>query len=234
MHRHLTSLFIALSCFFSFALSGATKGYDIKVRIVGLKDTDCYLGNHYGDKQYVKDTVRVDGEGWMNFKGDESLEGGIYLVILPNKTYFELLIDSEQKFTVETDTMDYVGNLKVTGSLENKLFNDHQKFLIAKGQESQAYKDQLELFKNNKDSAAAIRKRMQDLDKQVKDYRIQLMKDHPKTFMAKIILTMQEPEVPEAPKDEKGNVIDSTFQFNYYKSHFLDNVDFGDDRLLRT
>ena len=45
---------------------------------------------------------------------------------------------------------------------------------------------------------------------------------------------MQEPEVPEAPKDDKGNITDSTFQFRYYKSHYLEYLDFSDERLLRT
>src|SRR3982751_4173228 len=95
-------LFLALSlpCFISRA-----SGYDIKIRIVGLKDTICYLGNHYGEKQYVRDTMRVDHNGWVEFKGKEELPGGIYLVVMPNKTYFEILVTAEeQKFTIETDT----------------------------------------------------------------------------------------------------------------------------------
>jgi hypothetical protein len=204
------------------------------VRIQGLSDTECYLGNHYGDKQYVKDTVHVDKNGWMTFSGKESLDGGIYLIVLPNKTYFELLIADEQHFTVETDTLDYVGHLKVTGSLENRLFNEHQKYLMEKGIENQVLKSRMEANKNNKDSVAAIRKEMTAMDKEVKDYRLKLVQDYPKTFMAKIIITMQEPEVPEPPKDDKGNVLDSNFQFNYYKAHFLDNVDFSDERLLRS
>jgi thiol-disulfide isomerase/thioredoxin len=212
----------------------AAGGYEIKVRIVGLKDTVCYLGNHYGDKQYVKDTVRVDGTGWMTFKGKESLDGGIYLVILPNKTYFEILINDEQKFTVETDTLDYVGHLKVAGSVENQLFSDHQKFLIQKGKENQDLRTRLDNNKNNKDSTEIIKKQLAQVDKEVKDYRMKLMADHPKTFMAKIIRTLQEPDVPEPPKDAKGNVTDSTFQLRYFKAHYLDNVDFGDERLLRT
>src|SRR5689334_14606854 len=82
-------------------------GYDIKVRIVGLHDTIAYLGNHFGDKQYVRDTVKVNHDGWAEFKGKDSLPGGIYLIVMPNKTYFEVLITAtDQNFTVETDTAD--------------------------------------------------------------------------------------------------------------------------------
>lgn len=214
----------------SMAASG---GYEIKVRLNGLRDTICYLGNHFGEKQYVKDTVRVDHDGWAVFKGNEPLPGGIYLVVLPSHTYFEIVVN-EQKFTIETDTVDFVESMKITGSLENKLFNDHQKYIIEKTKYSQSLKARMDANKDNTDSTAALKKSIGEVDKDVKEYRIKLMNDYPKTFMAKIIKTMSEPEVPEAPKDEKGNITDSTFQFRYYKSHYLENVDFSDDRLLRT
>ena len=91
----LLLLTIALTSFISYG----SNGYDIKIRIVGLKDTVCYLGNHYGDKQYIRDTVRIDHNGWAEFNGKEELPGGIYLVVMPNKTYFEILVTAEvQKF----------------------------------------------------------------------------------------------------------------------------------------
>ncbi len=224
---------IAILFLISTVHVSAATGYEIKIRMNGLRDTVCYLGNHFGEKQYVKDTVHVDHDGWAVFKGNEPLPGGIYLVVLPSHTYFEIVVN-EQKFSIETDTIDFVESMKITGSLENKLFNDHQKFIIAKTKYSQTLKAKMDANKDNKDSVAYYKKAITDVDKEVKDYRIKLMNDYPQTFMAKIIKTMSEPEVPEAPKDEKGNVTDSTFQFRYYKAHFLDNVDFSDDRLLRT
>lgn len=217
----------------SFAFAKDNGGYDIKVHIIGLKDTALYLGNHYGDKQYVRDTIQLDQNGWGEFKGDDTLPGGIYLVILPNKTYFEIL-PTEQKFTIETDTLDYVQHMKITGSLENKLFNDHQKFVIGKSQETNALRSRMDENKNNKDSAALLKKLFADKDKEVKDYRYKIVADYPKSFMAAIIRTMAEPEIPEPPRDVKGNITDSTFQFRYFKTHYLDNVDFSDERLLRS
>src|SRR5262245_13210603 len=102
-------LFFCLSLISGIMLGFAPKananGYELKVRVKGLQDTICYLGNHFGDKQYITDTVRVDHEGWAVFRGKDSLPGGIYLIIMPNKTYFEIIVN-EQKFTIETDTID--------------------------------------------------------------------------------------------------------------------------------
>jgi len=227
-------LFFCLGLFLSIlsVKVNASSAYEIKVHIIGLSDSSIYLGNHYGEKQYVRDTVKLDKDGWATFSGKETLPGGIYLVVLPGKTYFEIIVN-EQNFTIETDTIDYVQHMKVIGSLENKLFNEHQRFIIDKTKASQELKYKLDANKENKDSSEAIKKRITNLDKEVKDYRLKIMADYPNTFMAKIIKTMQEPEVPEAPKDNSGK-IDSSFQFKYYKAHFFDNVDFSDERLLRT
>lgn len=225
-------LLYCLSFFLFPFLALAQKGYEIKVRVEGIKDTLAFLGYHYGDKQYVTDTVRVDSKGNFVFKGDEPLEGGIYLVVLPNKSYFEILV-SEQKFSLETDTLDLVNHLKVTGSKENLIFNNYQRFLVQKQKEIAPLKARYDAWKSNPDSAKAIQQLMKKVDQDVKDFRLKILRDNPKSFTGQLIRCMIEPEPPEPPKDAKGN-IDSTFQFYYVKNHLLDSVDFSDARLLRT
>jgi thiol-disulfide isomerase/thioredoxin len=218
-----------------FLSAKGDKGYDIKVRIGGLHDTVAYLGHHFGDKQYVRDTARVDKDGWVEFKGDSVLIGGIYLVVMPNKTYFEILINTnEQKFSIETDTLGFIEKMKVKGSLDNQLFNDYQKFIGAKTKESQALKARLEEHKDNKDSSKIIKDKMTALDKEVKEYRFKIMKEQPNSMLTLIFRTMQEPEVPDYPRDDKGKILDSAFQYKYYKAHYWDYVNFGDERMLRT
>lgn len=228
----IAALFAAI-CILTSSLSALGSGYEIKVQIHGLRDSSLYLGNHYGDKQYVRDTIKLDQTGTGTFKGPDSLPGGIYLVILPNKTYFEILVN-EQKFEIETDTLDYVEHMKIKGSVENTLFNDHQKYIIAKSKETQQVKARLDSNKDNKDSVEILKAKLTNADKEVKAYRMKIVADHPNTFMAKVIKTMSEPEVPEPPRDANGVITDSSFQFKYFKSHFFDNVDFSDERLLRS
>ena len=80
----ITFTVFLFSSYFLFAKDG----YSIKVKINGIKDTVCHLANYYGDKQYYKDTARVDKNGNMIFDGKQKLPGGIYMVILPVKKYF--------------------------------------------------------------------------------------------------------------------------------------------------
>ncbi len=66
---------------------------EIEVEIKDSNAKEIYLAYHMGSKQFLKDTAQIEN-GKFIFKGDETLEGGIYLVAVPPKnTYFELLID---------------------------------------------------------------------------------------------------------------------------------------------
>ena len=183
----IAAMLAAICILTSSVFAKDANGYEIKVHIEGLRDTGLYLGNHYGDKQYVRDTIRLDQNGWGTFKGPDTLPGGIYLVILPNKTYFEILAN-EQKFTIETDTIDYVQHMKVSGSLENKLFNDHQKYIIEKSKETQLIKVRLDANKDNKDSVAVLREKLNSADKEVKAYLLKIVTDYLKMRMALLLI----------------------------------------------
>ena len=139
--RHIYSILVTVLFIFTLQTekSFASGGYEIKIHINGMRDSTIYLGNHYGEKQYVRDTLKLDQDGWATFKGNDSLPGGIYLIVMPSKTYFEIIVN-EQKFTIETDTIDFIKNMKISGSLENKLFNDHQRYIIEKTKSSQEIK----------------------------------------------------------------------------------------------
>jgi peroxiredoxin len=124
--------------------------------------------------------------------------------------------------------------MQVKGSPENKLFNDYQRFIGGRTKESMGLKARLDANKENKDSTKILKDKMSALDKEVKDYRFKIMHDQPASMLTLIFKTMQEPEVPDFPRDDKGKVLDSTFQYHYYKSHYWDYVDFSDERMLRT
>ncbi len=60
-------------------------------------------------------------------------------------------------------------------------------------------------------------------------------KDHPTTLYAKLLRSMREPELSkDGPRDAKGVLIDSAWQWREYKAKYWDNVDLTDDRLIRT
>jgi len=231
MKRSISTGFIILFCLLSSA--GRGEGYKIKVKITGLKDTVCHLANHYGDKQYITDSARVDDNGVFTFEGKEPLAGGIYLVVVPSRNYFEIVIDKEQKFSVETSLDSLTQHAVFTGSNDNNLFNAYQRFMITKQKESVLMRERYNSSVADEDSAQYYKGRLTEIDDEVMAFRNKLVAENPGSFVAKLITTMDEPDIPEVPVDSNGKP-DSGYVFRYYKEHFLDNVDFSDARLLRT
>ncbi|MDQ3192423.1 MAG: DUF5106 domain-containing protein [Bacteroidota bacterium] len=217
------------------AVIASKGGYSIKIKVNGIKDTVVQLGNYYGDKQYLKDSARVDSQGRFTFEGKEKLDGGIYLIILPDKHYFELIMDSTQNFTAETDASDYVKNMKIKGSQENSLFYEYLKYITPRGKKADSLRTKMVAMEEAGDQkgAASIKEQLSAIDKEVIGYKKNLQETHPKTFVAKMFNAMNEIDIPEAPILENG-AKDSLFTFRYYKSHYWDNIDFTDDRILRS
>jgi peroxiredoxin len=214
-------------------ISKDKEAYNIKIKINNISNTECYMGYHFAEKQYVSDTLKVDAKGNMIYTGTKPLDGGIYLVVTPNKKYFEVIIAGETEFSLETDTLDFVKHMKVKGSKENEWFYAYLNYMANKSKELEPLNKRYEALKSNKDSVELLRSKMSKIDKEIKDYKVNFMKENPASFLAKIFRTSQDPEVPEAPKLPNGKK-DSTFAYKYFKSHFFDGVDFSDARLLRT
>lgn len=207
---------------------------EIKITVKGLENSNMILAFYSGDKQYVKDTVQFDSKGVAMIKADTALPGGIYLAVFPKlgNRYFELIM-SEPKFQMETDTTELAGKMKVFNSIENKLFYDDMLSLNTIRKRSDSLSAELKKPENEAVSET-IKNELKKMDAAVKVQREKIMEQHPGTLYAKVLKAMKEPEVPEAPRDEKGNITDSTFQWYWYKTHYWQNVDLNDDRLLRT
>ena len=130
MNRKYFSLLLALT-FFSITLFGQA-GYQIEVKLANYDQDLLMLGYHYGDKQYIKDSVSANADGKFIFQGDEALDAGVYLVVMPpDNQYFQLLINKqEQRFSVQTDAKSPNANMQIEGSSDNKLFYDYMAFLL--------------------------------------------------------------------------------------------------------
>ncbi|MEP7170239.1 MAG: redoxin domain-containing protein [Bacteroidota bacterium] len=223
-------LFIAFGL---FSFKTYSQGHQLKITVHGVpKDSMCRLANYYGDKQYLQDSALADAHGTVIFHGDQPLPGGIYLYVLPDHKYFEMVVDKEQNFEMETDTGDYVKGMKIKGSKDNTLFYDYLNFINQKAKDMEPLKGEYEKAKSDKDKKA-VQKKMDDLNKVVTDMKKKFMTDNPDAFMTKVFKTSQEVDVPDPPKNPDGS-IDSTFQYKYYKAHFFDNIDMTDERMLRT
>ena len=209
------------------------EGYNIKFKINGLKDTSCIVANYFGNGTYVKDTLKVDASGRTVFHAPDSLPRGMYILVITDKKYFEFIVNNDKKFSIETDTENPSEHIRVTGSPENSLFNDYLTYNRIQYSQIQSLEDRYKKNVDNSDSVAFLRKKLVALNDSNIAYKLNIVKTYPKSFLAFMINAMKEPVVPEAPLLPGGRQ-DSTFAYRYFKTHFWDDTDFTDDRLLRT
>lgn len=212
--------------------------YEITVQIDNLTDSTIYLGYYFGDKQYAKDTAQLDSYGEAVFSSTDTLAGGLYFILLPGNSMFEIIIDKEQKFYVSTkytgDPSDLAKNLDSRNNSELELYIDYQKFMTKQGELAVDLRKRLKGDNYNEVEKQQLKDSLQILNEKVKGKWDEISKYHSETLLASILKCLKEIEVPDVPKDENGNIIDSLFQYKYYKKHYFDNVNFADNRLLRT
>ncbi|MFP4662796.1 MAG: thioredoxin-like domain-containing protein [Bacteroidales bacterium] len=215
----------------------AQKGHKIEVQVDGVSDTTMMLGHHFGKKKFVVDTVMADENGYAVFEGDEPLDRGIYILVLPseNNAYFELLVGDDQKFKLITSTENYVENMKVKGSTANKVFNEYQRKMAEFQQEIGTLQSELEsLPEDDKAAREKIRDQLKEIGENRKAYMEKVAEENEGDLFGAIINAILEPEIPDPPRDEEGNMSDSAFQYRYYRDHYFDNIDFSEAGLLRT
>lgn len=226
MKKHAHYLLIALMVF-TINFANAQKKYEISVDLNAFVDSTIFLSYYYGHGQFYKDTGIVNQKGIVTFEGTDTLEHGLYSIIAKNAKLFDFMVD-EQFIEFQTDTTDIVMNMKVKGSEENDRFYHYLKFLNVKQAEAKKLKEDTLMATDKRTKA------LKDLDDEVRGYINKLHTDHPKSFTSNFIYSIEFPQVPEAPRNPDGSMVDSNFSFLYYKTHYFDNFDFGDARLLRT
>ncbi len=234
-----TSLILAILLMLPLMVSSQNpgqKGYEIEVHIKGMSNSDLYLGFHYGQRQFIKDTIQLDQNGQGVFRGNQALGQGIYLVITPSKKYFEILIGQDQHFSLTTNVQDLVHTLKFEGSSINTVFNGYQKFMMVKTQRKNALQKKLQSNQNS-DSTQIWRDQLEKLNQQVDRKWDQIIRDHEGTILATVIRAMKRPQTPEFNIPQTAENKDSirwVKRYRYNKKHYFDNIDLSDPRLVRT
>ena len=218
-------------CMFSFAPI-AQEAYQISVNIKPFNKGYLYLAHHYGNKQFLIDSARIEANGDALFTGKEKLMGGVYMIAYPEKNgWIECLLDKEQRFSLSADTSNIIGTIQFNGSPDNELFAQYQKKSFQLGSEISNL--QKLMAQASPDEAEKLRAKLQDKGGQVQQYREQIMREHPDHLLTAIFHVLKEPVVPPASAHPNGRY-DSMYAYQYYKSHYWDNISMTDERLIRT
>jgi hypothetical protein len=151
----------------------------------------------------------------------------------PNKAgFFEILVDKEQQFSIKADTVSIAKGATFENSPDNILFSGYQQQMGNWGKKINSLQQQLKAPASKADSTSIIAA-LKKTDKEVKDYREDIIKKNPHSLLAALLITMREPELTGALADPKTKE-DSLSAYNLYKKQYWEGVNFWDGRLAYT
>lgn len=209
----------------------ARTGYQIELELDNFEENEVILASYYGSNNQVIDTFPRNKKGTFLMKGDELLKGGAYLVILPpDNKFIELVIDKEQNFSLKCDIKEPTKTMKIKGSEENRMFYEYLNFLSAKRAEAEGFNKEMETAETDEEKEGITKKR-DVLDQEVTAYFDNVLSKYPYNIISLVISAAKPPvRMPERFNEEGA---DDTERYYYYKQHYFDNLDRGDERMLR-
>jgi thiol-disulfide isomerase/thioredoxin len=211
---------------------GVNDGTKIKVKYKQYKNDIVILGFYSGKNMYVKDTFDVNARGEVVIEYPEAIDGGLYFLALPSIGYFDLVV-AEPEISLETSQPDFIASMKVNKSEENRVLYEYQMFMRASYAEVSKLRERQKANKDNEDSVQVIKEKLEKIDADIKAFKEKLFEEHKDLFATKIIKATEEPRPRKRNEDEEDKEYND-YLYNFYQQHYLDNLDFTDERMLKT
>jgi hypothetical protein len=191
-------------------LTSIAFGQKLKFKVNGQKDTTVHLVKYVGKGMYYADTAEIKN-GMVEFNGSKQVPG-IMGLLLPGQKFFEFIYNNEEVF-IETALPDFAGNIKVKKSDENKIFMAYVNFITSKKTTVGQLIETRSKLKETDNQFKILSARIDSINNEVVAYQNDLMKNNPTKFVSKIVKMSIDIFVPEAPKNDQGQILDSNFRF---------------------
>ncbi len=201
--------------------------YKINIEFKNLKNDTVLLGHYLANLNIPDDTVVTNGKGQATFKGNKKLPGGMFFLYFPGKKKLDFILDKDQEFIIEGDTSDLIRSVKTTGSAENKIFFEYQKFRTKIIKESEKLQTEKKNSNKNEKQNKEIDEKLVKLNKELLSYFEKTIDSYPEIFFTKFLTATKNVQVPKEIKGQKE-------RYYYYRNHYFDLFDISDPRMLRT
>jgi thiol-disulfide isomerase/thioredoxin len=234
--RH-TAAYLIISFLSLSGFMNGQPGHSISVTVDGASEATVRLAYHVGSQQYVRDSLVADSNGRCNFTGADRLPPGVYMIVLPGNTFFELLVGDDQHFDISCDAKDPGGTLSFRGSEENQRFLDYQKKWKVLQEEAVNLSAGLRDSSLSKGEADLRKEKLAAQEKKMKQYLHQTAESNKGTLLGAIAKSIIPPEpfVPTVPPGTSNrDSVSRLLSYIHYKDHFFDNVDLSQPGLIRS
>ncbi len=223
-----------LFAFILFAFSSALFGqaYNIDLKIKNYENDTLIVGYYYGDRQLVKDTLFAESKGKFSFKGQEKLDGGMYILLFkPANNILQFLMpEDDQIFSLECDIKD-LSFAKVKGSKDNEAFFGYLSYLQTRRAEADPLRAKIKEAEEKETKDDVSKAKLDKLDKEVDAFREKVLRENPNSVTYQLLRSNIEQDLPQFEGTEEEVQM---AKYRYYKKHYFDNIDFAYPSLIRT
>jgi peroxiredoxin len=214
---------------------------DLQAQIIAINNKkyafkEIELSYHYADGAYQlkKTTLNESGFGLIHNK---KLESGLYYIYYNDSTYTEFFYDASDpgKITInynqETNTFDILGPETTVQYNSFSLQLDVFQYNSEKAQPNTFF-HRKKSAKNN--TIKSHHRRYNNLKDSLIDLSLPTINS---SFLKAYLQAQRSISIPEYTPSEDIEIEDSTiwnFQINYYRKHYMDNIDLSNPHLIHT
>jgi thiol-disulfide isomerase/thioredoxin len=230
--KNIFSSFLVLLILLGLHSSAFAQAFKVSFDVKNYENDTLIVGNYFGEKQIVKDTLFANGKGKFVWTEEERPAQGVYLILMkPENTFIQFMVnDSENNFSLLCNAKD-LNDIKFKGSSENEYFYDYMAFLRDKRVLADTLRARSERAKAQNITDKETQDGLDKLDKDVKKYQNDFIAKHPTTLTAMLIKANIDIDVPEFVGHEDTVKLK---RYYYYKDHYFDNINMDHPALIRT
>jgi peroxiredoxin len=237
-------LFATLICLYTQTAKATADSslYNIQLKVRGLKASKAVLGYHYGDQNFLVDSTNVDTlTGSMRFSTRRKLPEGVYFVAITEGSakgiLFDFILAGDRDFSIETAFNAPIDSANIDRSLENIEFFNYQKKaqrIKADAAEMSSMRQMLQRAKADRATLVEQDKKMYEKAQELDVFIVAQIQKYPNNYTTKLLKLLRNPTVPADIQPYLENRKPNPQYAYAYRQRFFDNVDFSDERLLRS
>ena len=215
-----------------FARNVQLENVEINLHIDGLSSQWIYLQGIHKNVKSKLDSAWLNAEGKGLFKYEMSLDPGYYDLAISDDVSFPILLGQDQAFSLKANAGQLIKTMEVQGSIENDLLYKSMQLDIDLQDRFQAEIQTIQQTGAQQLDQALINQLREKYFAEKVDFLNNLFQEYPNTLFASYEKARQEPQGMYAIMGDQS--LDPATKQEQVLSAFWDQVDFSDERLLRT
>src|SRR5690625_4350376 len=121
-------------------------------------------------------------------------------VLPPENTFFQILIDDQQNFSIKADANNFTASAEIEGSQDNIIFYDYLKFIEQARNEKTGLQQELQNT-SNANKKDEIEKKIIELDRTVLKKQDDILNNHPNRLSDTVIVASRNRHIADCTNE---------------------------------